>query len=192
MKKLHSIILVLAVFLAGCQFPVPNPTGIEATLFPTAVVKGTEVPSRDGQLYWFTPIWDLGATSDDPRIADNGFSLAVAAVQPLANGELIDLWIYLKSGRGAYLGNGSGSYQFFLPDEFAFLLPNEGMEFAGTANMWIGGGGISEFTGSAKWTFRNSDQGAKVILSFEGVEWDSLHPKRLGEFKLRLHISYAK
>ena len=192
MKKLKMLVLALAIFMGGCQFPLERIPTIEATLYPTPVVKATAVPEEEGKLYWFTPVWDLGATSDDPRIADNGFSIAVAAVQPLANGELIDLWIYLKSGRGAYLGNGTGSYQFFLPEEYAFLLPNEGVEFAGSANIWISGGGISDFTGSAKWTFRNADHGAKIILSFEGVEWDSQNPKQLGEFKLRLHISYAK
>ena len=178
--------LILSIGLASCN-------GTQLPPVETIAPPATQVPVSDGTLYWFTPIWDLGAGDNDPRIGSAGTALMVAHVEPSSNGEVISLWLYVKTGRdGFYAGQGSGGYQFFLPPEYAHLAPNEGVDFAGHANVWIAGGGRSEFDGSIKWTFRNPDHGPKLIVTFDGAEWSPTSPKALIEGKFRAYIEYAK
>jgi hypothetical protein len=73
-----------------------------------------------------------------------------------------------------------------LPDELEPALDR----YSGHANIWIAGGGISEFDGSVKWTMRNAAKGPKLIFTFDGHEWSPTHPKFFADLKLRANISY--
>jgi hypothetical protein len=81
---------------------------------------------------------------------------------------------------------GTGSYEIYLPDN---LEPVSDW-FSGHANVWIAGGGMSEFDGSMKWTMRNTNKGPKLIFTFDGTEWSPTHPKNFADLKLRANIEY--
>ena len=87
---------------------------------------------------------------------------------------------------GGFSGKGTGSYEIYLPDDLEPALD----WYEGHMNLWISGGGVSEFDGSIKWTFRNPDKGPKLIITTNGAEWDPTHPKTFANLKLRANISY--
>jgi hypothetical protein len=139
----------------------------------------------NGELKFFTPIWELGASDEDPSIGSGGSIHGWYTEQVYSNGTKIDLELYINV-RGGYAGLGTGSYEIYLPDE---LEPSVDW-YAGHANVWIAGGGISEFDGSMKWTMRNSIKGPKLIFTFDGQEWSPTTPKRFADLKLRANIEY--
>ena len=138
-----------------------------------------------GELKFFTPVWELGASSADPSPGAEGAIHGWYTKTEYENGTKIDLEIYIKVRYG-YPGVGTGSYEIYLPDE---LEPSSDW-FVGHANAWIAGGGISEFDGSVKWTMRNTVKGPKLIFTFDGQEWSPTHPKNFADLKLRANIEY--
>lgn len=133
----------------------------------------------------FTPVWDLGASSADPTTGGEGDIVGWYTKTTYSFGTKIDLELYLKVRNGSP-GVGTGSYEIYLPDEIEPTLD----WFVGHANIWIGGGGISEFDGSVKWTMRNTVKGPKLIFTFDGREWSPTTPKNFADIKLRANISY--
>jgi len=213
MKKLLVLMFVLIMTLAACGTEGPQgPQGIqgEAGLageqgFPgldgaigpegpegPVGPEGPEGSAGEGSVGFLggieevDVILDYGATDDDPRLGSGGYQRADIAYVCIGDGAFVTAFVNIYSGRGFYAGEGSGSYQVFLPDEFE---PN-GFESSGHVNVWIAGGGISEFDGSMKWTYRNQNHGPKLIFTFNGVEWSERAPKNLMEFRLRASISY--
>ncbi len=145
-------------------------------------------PSQDpsfGELKFFTPIWELGASDADPLTGAEGTIKGWYTEQVYSNGTKIDLELYIHVRHG-YAGVGTGSYEIYLPDE----LEPEVDWYVGHANIWIGGGGISEFDGSVKWTMRNTVKGPKLIFTFDGREWSPTDPKNFADLKLRANIEY--
>jgi hypothetical protein len=140
-------------------------------------------PESDAIVY-LSPSFELGASSADPSLGSGG-ALAWYTREEFNNGARINLDIYLNNV-GGDAGVGTGSYELYLPDE---LEPAKDI-YSGHANLWVGGGGISEFDGSVKWTMRNATKGPKLIFTFGGVEWDGLNPKNWANFKLRASIRY--
>ena len=147
-------------------------------------------PESDAIVY-LSPSFELGAKKTvegipgrDPSLGTGG-ALAWYTREEFSNGTRINLDIYLNNV-GGYVGIGTGSHELYLPDE---LEPAQDI-YSGHANLWVGGGGISEFDGSVKWTMRNEVKGPKLIFTFCGVEWDGLNPKRWANFKLRANIRY--
>ncbi len=133
------------------------------------------------------PSFQLGAKGTDgknPTLGTGG-ALVEYTREEFTNGTRINLDIYINNV-GGNAGVGTGSHELYLPDE---LRPAK-ETYSGHANIWIGGGGISEFDGSVKWTLRNQTKGPKLIFTFNGVEWDGLNPKRWNNFKLRASIRY--
>ena len=138
-----------------------------------------------GELKFFTPIWELGASDADPGIGAQGSIHGWYTEQDYSNGTKIDLELYIHV-RGGYAGIGTGSYEIYLPDELEPAVD----WYAGHANIWIAGGGISEFDGSVKWTMRNTVKGPKLIFTFDGQEWSPKTPKLFADLKLRANIEY--
>jgi len=138
-----------------------------------------------GELKFFTPIWELGASDEDPSIGAEGTIHGWYTEQVFSNGTKIDLELYIHV-RGGYAGLGTGSYEIYLPDE---LEPSVDW-YVGHANVWVAGGGISEFDGSVKWTMRNTIKGPKLIFTFDGQEWSPKTPKPFADLKLRANIEY--
>jgi hypothetical protein len=138
-----------------------------------------------GELKYFTPIWELGASDSDPSIGAEGSIHGWYTEQVYSNGTKIDLELYIYVRRG-YAGTGTGSYEIYLPDELEPAVD----WYVGHANLWIGGGGISEFDGSVKWTMRNTVKGPKLIFTFDGQEWSPKTPKLFADLKLRANIEY--
>jgi hypothetical protein len=132
-----------------------------------------------------TPVWELGASSADPTIGTNGEIKGWYTKHVYDFGTKIDLELYINV-KGGSAGIGTGSYEIYLPDELEPALD----WYVGHANVWIAGGGISEFDGSVKWTFRNSLKGPKLIFTFDGREWSRTTPKTFADLKLRANISY--
>jgi hypothetical protein len=128
--------------------------------------------------------WELGASSEDPSIG-SGRKVAYYTEDVYTNGTAINLGLYIEA-KGGDPGSGTGSYEVYLPD---FIEPEIDI-YQGTFNIWIAGGGISEFDGSIKWTMRNPDKGPKLIFTVNGQEWGPTHPKRFADFKLRGSIRY--
>jgi len=141
-------------------------------------------PTPQGVIQYINPVFDLGAADQDPSIGE-GTLKAWYIVNEFVNGTRIDLQLYLSSVNG-FPGLGTGSYEIYLPDD---IEPDIGW-YAGNFNLWISGGGISEFDGSVKWTFRNPDKGPKLIFTVNGAEWSPDHPKKFADLKLRANISY--
>jgi len=137
-----------------------------------------------GELIYLIPSFELGASSEDPTIG-TGSIAGWYTKDIFANGTRINLQLYLNVVGGSK-GVGTGSYEFYLPDE---IEPSQDW-YAGNANLWISGGGISEFDGSVKWTFRNPDKGPKLIFTFNGQEWSPASPKAFANLKLRANIVY--
>ena len=133
----------------------------------------------------FTPVWELGASSADPIPGAEGEIAGWYTKTEYSFGTRIDLELYLKV-RNGNPGIGTGSFEIYLPDEIEPSLD----WFVGHANVWIAGGGISEFDGSVKWTMRNTLKGPKLIFTFDGREWSPTTPKNFGDLKLRANISY--
>ena len=133
----------------------------------------------------FTPVWELGASSADPTIGANGEIKGWYTKHVYGFGTKIDLELYLNV-KGGSPGIGTGGYEIYLPDEIEPALD----WYVGHANVWIAGGGISEFDGSIKWTMRNTLKGPKLIFTFDGREWSRTTPKSFADLKLRANISY--
>ena len=138
-----------------------------------------------GELKHFTPIWELGASDSDPSIGAEGSIHGWYTEQVYSNGTKIDLELYIYARHG-FAGIGTGSYEIYLPDELEPAID----WYVGHANLWIGGGGISEFDGSVKWTMRNTVKGPKLIFTFDGQEWSPKTPKLFADLKLRANIEY--
>ena len=138
-----------------------------------------------GEVIFFTPVWELGASSADPNVGAEGSIQGWYTKEVFTNGTKIDLELYIHV-RGGYAGLGTGSYEIYLPDH---LEPTSDW-FTGHVNVWIGGGGYSEFDGSMKWTMRNTAKGPKFIFTFDGTEWSPTHPKNFADLKLRANIEY--
>ena len=151
--------------------------------FPTAPSE-PEPPQEAGSIVYLVPWFELGACEQDPSLGSGG-ALAWYTVEEFTNGTCINLNLYIHSAGGAS-GIGSGGYEVYLPDE---LDPAEEY-YSGHANMWLSGGGISEFSGSVKWTLRNATKGPKLIFTFHGKEWTINDPKPYADFKLRASIRY--
>jgi hypothetical protein len=138
-----------------------------------------------GELKFFTPIWELGASDEDPSVGAEGTIRGWYTEQIYTNGTKIDLELYIYVRYG-YAGLGTGTYEIYLPDE---LEPSVDW-YVGHANLWIAGGGISEFDGSVKWTMRNTLKGPKLIFTFDGREWSPTDPKPFADLKFRANIEY--
>jgi hypothetical protein len=133
----------------------------------------------------FTPSWELGASDSDPTIGADGKIVGWYTKHSYAFGTRIDLELFLHV-KGGTPGVGTGSYEIYLPDSIEPALD----WYVGHANVWIAGGGISEFDGSMKWTMRNETKGPKLIFTFDGREWSPTTPKTFADLKLRANISY--
>ena len=133
----------------------------------------------------FSPRWELGASSSDPTVGAEGDIAGWYTKTEYTFGTRIDLELYLKVRYGTP-GVGTGSFEIYLPDEIEPTLD----WYVGNANVWIAGGGISEFDGSVKWTMRNTLKGPKLIFTFDGREWSPTTPKNFADLKLRANISY--
>ncbi|OGO17045.1 MAG: hypothetical protein A2Z14_09035 [Chloroflexi bacterium RBG_16_48_8] len=127
----------------------------------------------------------MGASTEDPTVGSEGAIHGWYTEQVYNNGTKIDLELYINV-RGGSAGVGTGSYEIYLPDA---LEPSEDW-YVGHANLWIAGGGISEFDGSVKWTMRNTVKGPKLIFTFDGQEWSPTDPKAFADLKLRANIEY--
>jgi len=137
-----------------------------------------------GDIIYPDALWKLGACSIDPDVGE-GQIISYYTEEPYTNGTKIDLGLYIH-GKNGNRGEGTGGYEVYLPD---YLEPQADI-FAGNFNLWISGGGVSEFDGSIKWTMRNEAKGPKLIFTTGGKEWSPYWPKRLEEFKLRGRIEY--
>ena len=148
----------------------------------------TDGPSNGGvvlgEIYYPEASFELGASSADPSLGE-GQIIAYYTEDTYTNGTAINLGLYIQS-KGGDPGSGTGSYEVYLPD---YLKPSSDI-FAGSFNIWIAGGGVSEFDGSVKWTMRNTDKGPKLIFTVNGQEWGPMWPKRYADFKLRGSIRY--
>lgn len=133
----------------------------------------------------FSPSWELGASSADPTIGAGGKLVGWYTKHEYPFGTRIELELFLHV-KGGYAGLGTGSYEIYLPDSIEPALD----WYVGHANVWIAGGGISEFDGSMKWTMRNATKGPKLIFTFDGQEWSPTKPKAFADLKLRANISY--
>jgi hypothetical protein len=143
-----------------------------------------EPPQELDKTVQVTPSFELGASSSDPSVG-SGVVEAEYYIKEFENRRKVDLTIFIQSRAGTS-GVGTGSYELYLPDE---IEPSED-KYSGHANIWISGGGISEFDGSVKWTMRNTLKGPKLIFTFDGTEWGPTHPKNYADFKLRASIEY--
>lgn len=180
----------IGVGLPGLQGDV-GPAGPEGPQGPAgANGSGSGGSELQGDTFNFSVELDLGTTTDDPRWGTNAYHNAKLSYVCVGGEAVVTLWLNIYSGRGFYKGNGTGSYQVFLPAEYEQFEP-QGFEYSGHVNIWIGGGGISEFDGSMKWTYRNSVHGPKLLFTFDGQEWFPHSPKNLTEFKLRGTIIYS-
>ncbi|MHC4687080.1 MAG: hypothetical protein ACYTEW_22645 [Planctomycetota bacterium] len=141
-------------------------------------------PQEEGEIIYFSPSFELGASSADPSLGTGG-ALAWYTREEFTNGTRINLGMYIHSVDGSS-GIGTGSYEVYIPDA---LEPAEEY-FSDHANLWVAGGGISEFDGSVKWTMRNEEKGPKLIFTFNGKEWNQSWPKNFADFKLRASIEY--
>jgi len=136
-----------------------------------------------GDIIYPVASWKLGASTVDPSVGD-GKIICWYTEKPYSNGIRVDLGLYIH-GKGNR-GEGTGGYEIYLPDH---LEPDIDI-YVGHFNLWISGGGVSEFDGSIKWTMRNEEKGPKLIFTTGGKEWSPYWPKRLEEFKLRGRIEY--
>jgi len=152
---------------------------------PLVLNQSNALTDPTGEVVFFTPVWELGASSADPEVGAEGTLEGWYTREIYNNGTKIDLELYIHV-RNGYAGLGTGSYEIYLPDE---LEPASDW-FTGHANVWIGGGGLSEFDGSMKWTMRNTLKGAKLIFTLDGTEWSPTHPKNFADLKLRANIEY--
>ena len=148
-----------------------------------------EVPGNGGEpvsgdVVYVTPVFSLGAASEQPSLG-SGKAVGWYVRTDYTNVSKIDLWLYIEN-KGGSSGVGTGSYEVYLPDDIEPAYD----WYSGHANLWVGGGGMSEFDGSVKWTFRNVDKGPKLIFAFDGFEWNGTAPKNWADFKLRSSISY--
>jgi hypothetical protein len=138
----------------------------------------------DAEIVYFSPSFELGASSADPSLGSGG-ALAWYTREEFTNGTRIVLSLFINNVGGS-AGVGTGSHEVYIPDE---IEPAKDY-YSGHANLWVAGGGISEFDGSVKFTFRNQEKGPKLIFTFNGVEWDGANPKAWNNFKLRASIEY--
>ena len=155
------------------------------TFFPIVLDRLDQPIGPSPEFVVFTPVWELGASSADPTIGANGEIKSWYTKHTYDFGTKIDLELYIHV-KGGSAGVGTGSYEIYLPDELEPALD----WYVGHANVWIAGGGISEFDGSIKWTFRNEVKGPKLIFTFDGREWSRTTPKSFADLKLRANISY--
>jgi len=153
-------------------------------ILPPEWAPDPETPQELDSIVYLVPSFELGASSADPSLGTGG-ALAWYTKDIYKNGTCINLHIYL-SNVGGDAGVGTGSYELYLPDE---IEPAKDL-YSGHANLWVAGGGVSEFDGSVKWTFRNTEKGPKLIFTFNGQEWGPKNPKFYADFKLRASIEY--
>jgi hypothetical protein len=174
------------VILSGTFASASNAIDLNYMAFiPLVLNQSNALEEPSGGFYTFTPRWELGASSADPKVGSRGTLQGWYTREEFDNGTKIDLEIYIHV-RSGYAGVGTGSYEIYLPDN---LEPASDW-FSGHANVWIAGGGTSEFDGSTKWTMRNTTKGPKLIFTFDGTEWSPTHPKRFADLKLRANIEY--
>ncbi|NIM95316.1 MAG: hypothetical protein GTO18_16595 [Anaerolineales bacterium] len=138
-----------------------------------------------GELVHFTPIWELGASTEDPTVGTGGTIQGWYTKDEYGDDTRVQLELFIHV-KGGTPGIGTGTYEIYLPDEIE--PPSDW--YVGHANAWISGGGISEFDGSIKWTMRNTVKGPKLIFTFDGREWSPTHPKLFADLKLRANIEY--
>ena len=146
-----------------------------------------EPPNGDPELATIVhimPRFEMGASTEDPSLGSGG-ALVEYTREEYTNGIRISMDIYINSDGGS-AGVGSGGYEVYLPDD---IRPAKDI-YSGHANLWLAGGGISEFDGSVKWTMRNQTKGPKLIFTFNGREWTANDPKPYNNFKLRANIRY--
>jgi hypothetical protein len=155
------------------------------TLLPLVLNQTYPQNEPVGEVISFKPRWELGASTSDPTIGAGGVIHGWYTKTVFANATRVDVELYLHA-KGGTPGIGSGGYEIYLPDN---LEPDKDW-YVGHANIWIAGGGISEFDGSVKWTMRNSTKGPKLIFTFDGREWSPTHPKSFADLKLRANIQF--
>ncbi len=146
-----------------------------------------EEPNGDSELATIVqlqPLFEMGASTKDPSLGSGG-ALVEYTREEYTNGIRISMDIDIRS-IGGNAGVGSGGYEVYLPNN---LEPAKD-SYVGHANLWLAGGGISEFDGSVKWTMRNATKGPKLIFTFSGREWTANDPKPYNDFKLRANIRY--
>ena len=193
-KKTWAILVLVIAIVASVSYLVS--TGAVAiagniidknlmTFIPLILNQQESQTSPTGSLVSFTPRWELGASSGDPTVGAEGTLQAWYTKETYNNGTKINLELFIHVRKGQ-AGIGTGGYEIYLPTE---IEPSSD-RFVGHANVWIAGGGISEFDGSVKWTMRNTLKGPKLIFTFDGREWSTTHPKVFTDLKLRTFISY--
>jgi len=185
-----GIIALLAMgglaLLTGTLVSASNFLDLNSLAFIPIVLNQADPRTEPSEgVIFFTPVWELGASSADPTVGAEGTISGWYTKEIYNNGTKIDLELYIHV-RNGYPGVGTGSYEIYLPDA---LEPSSDW-FTGHANVWIAGGGTSEFDGSMKWTMRNTVKGPKLIFTFNGTEWSPTHPKNFADLKLRANIEY--
>ena len=152
--------------------------------FKNGTIQPPGEPQPTGSVVYIVPSFQLGASSQDPSLGAGNIT-AWYTVDVFTNAQRINMQIFLDV-RGGSPGVGTGSYEVYLPPS---IWPAYDW-YKGDMNLWISGGGISEFDGSVKWTFRNQDKSPKLIFTTNGQEWSPTHPKKFADLKLRANITY--
>lgn len=182
-----SIVVVLGfILLTGTIAAASDILDLNYMAFLPLVLNQSSLQTEPtGEVINFTPKWELGASTIDPSVGAQGTIKGWYTREVYSNGTRVnlELYIYVKGGDP---GKGTGSYEIYLPDG---IEPSSDW-YVGHANIWIAGGGISEFDGSVKWTIRNTIKGPKLIFTFDGNEWSPTHPKVFADLKLRANIGY--
>jgi hypothetical protein len=192
-KSKAILIGVTVILVLGGVFFVAKTIGTASeyidlnpmTFIPLIVNQPPQDLEPSGERVSFTPVWEMGASSEDPTKGSGGTLNGWYTKTTYTNGTRVDLELYLHV-KGGSPGIGTGTYEIYLPDGLEPALD----QYVGHANLWIAGGGISEFDGSVKWTFRNTLKGPKLIFTFDGREWSRTEPKLFADLKLRANISY--
>ena len=193
-KKTLAVLIAASVIVASVSFLVS--TGAIAiagniidnnlmTFLPLVLTQPDSMTNPTSSLVSSTPRWELGASTADPTVGFEGTLQAWYTKETYSNGIKVNLELFIHVQKGQR-GIATGGYEIYLPTE---IEPSSD-RFVGDANVWIAGGGISEFDGSVKWTMRNTLKGPKLIFTFDGREWSPTHPKAFADLKLRAFISY--
>lgn len=174
------------IILTGTFAIASNAVDSNFMAFIPLVLNQSSMQSEpSGEVFYFTPRWELGASSADPSVGSGGTLRGWYTREVYENGTKIQLELFIHV-RAGFSGIGTGSYEIYLPD----TLEPASDWFTGHANVWIAGGGVSEFDGSMKWTMRNTVKGPKLIFTFNGSEWSPTHPKNFADLKMRANIEY--
>jgi hypothetical protein len=187
LSSIFAIVIILAsILLTETIAAASNILDLNYMAFLPLILNQSGLqPEPVGEIISFTPQWELGASSADPSVGAQGTIKGWYTKEAYTNGTKINLELYIYA-KGGSPGVGTGSYEIYLPDEIEPSLD----WYVGHANVWIAGGGISEFDGSVKWTTRNTIKGPKLIFTFDGHEWSPTYPKAFADLKLRANISY--